>query len=150
MPRRVTLRATLVLVALAFVAASTIQARLSGDLSAAKPAVRDPPGFVTNAPGLKVAKSLAAAGQVPALRGARKKMPSVRRVVATAPAVIPTPVVPAATISPTPTASPPVTPPAPPSYVPPAPSPEPATPEGTPAPTSTPPDSGEFDTTGEP
>ena len=149
MPNRLTLRTTLVLVALAFGAAFAIQALLDGDSSAAKPAVKDAHGFVPNTPGLKVAKSLAAAGQVPALRDARNKTPSVRRVLA-APTVIPTPVMPAATIIPTPTASPPPTPPAPPRYVPPAPSPKPATPERTPAPTSTPPDSGEFDTTGEP
>ena len=149
MPSQLTLRATLVLAAVAFGAASAIQAWLSGDSSAAKPAVADAPGPVTNAPGPKIAKPLAAAGQIPALRDARKP-PPVRRVVAAAPTVIPTPVVPAATMSPTPTASPPVTPPAPPRYIPPAPSPEPVTPERTPAPTSTPPDSGEFDTTGEP
>jgi hypothetical protein len=150
MPSRLTLRATLVLVALAFAAASAIQARLGGDSSAAKPAVQNAPGVVTNAPGLKVAKSLPAAGQVPELRDARKKTPSLRRVVAAAPTVVPTPVAPAATMSPTPTATPPTIPPSPPRYVPPAPSPKPAAPERTPAPTSTPPDSGEFDTTGEP
>jgi len=149
MPNRLTLRATLVLAARAFGAASAIEPRLGGDLSAVKPAVTDVPEFVSKVPGPRIAKSLAAARQVPALRDARKT-PSVRRVVAAAPTVIPTPVMPAATMSPTPTASPPVTPPAPPRYIPPAPSPEPATPDRTPAPTSTPPDSGEFDTTGEP
>lgn len=147
MPNRLTLRATLVLVALAFGAAFAIQALLGGDSSAAKRAAKDAPGLVTNAPGLRTAKSLAPVGQVPALREARNKKPPVRRVVAAAPAVIPTPT---ATMSPTPTASPPPPPPPPPRYIPPAPSPKPAAPERTPAPISTPPDSGEFDTTGEP
>ena len=150
MPNRLTLRATLVLVALAFGVASAIQSLLAGDSSAGKPAVHDGPGFVTNAPGPGVAMSLAAAGQVPALRDARKKKPSVRRAVTAGPTVIPTPVMPAAPMSPTPTATPPDIPPAPPRYIPPAPSPKPATPEPSPAPTSTPPDSGEFDSIGEP
>jgi len=150
MSNRLTLRATVVLVALAFGAAFTIQALLGGDSSAAKRAAKDTRGFVTTAPGLKVAKSLTAVGQVAPLRDARRATPSVRSVVLAAPSVTPTPVMPAATMSPTPTASPPPTPPAPPRSIPPAPSPKPAVPERTPAPTSTPPDSGEFDTTGEP
>ncbi len=148
MPDGLSLRSTLLLVALAFGLAFATQALLSGGSSAAKPAAKQSArGFVTNAPGPRVALSLAAARKVPALRdAARKRKPSVRRVVQAAPTVTPTPVMPAATMSPTPTATPPYIPPAPPRV---APKPVP-TPKPTPPPTSTPPDSGEFDSTGEP
>lgn len=146
MRNRLTFRATLVLVAFAFGVACAIQPVLGGDSSAGRPAAHDRAGFVTDAPGPHVAVSLAAAGQVPALRDARKKKRPVRAVVTVAPTASPTPIAPAATVSPTPTAAPP----APPRSIPPAPSPTPAAPRPTPPPTSTPPDSGEFDTTGEP
>ena len=152
MPNRLSLRSTLLLIALAFGLAFAIQVLLGDASSAAKPAAKQSaPGFVTNAPGPRVALSQAAAGKVPALRDARKKVarkrkPSVRRVVQAAPTVTPTPVMPAATMSPTPTATPPYILPAPPRM---APKPVP-TPTPKPPPTSTPPDSGEFDSTGEP
>ena len=144
-----TLRATLVLVVLAFGAASVIPPALGGQTSAGKPVVEDGTGFVTATPGPEVAMSIAAAGQVPTLRNARKKAPAVRRTVTPAPTVVPTPVTtPTATPTATPAAT--ATPTAAPRYIPPPPSQTPAAPEPTQAPTSIPEDSGEFDTTGEP
>ena len=142
MRNRLTVRATLVLVAFAFGVAFAIHPLVGGS---AEPTVQDRPGVVTDAPGPDVAVSLAAARQVPALRDARRKKRPVRAAPTVAPTATSTPTPPAATASPTPTTAPPA-PPAPP----PAPRPTPAAPEPTPAPTSTPPDSGEFDTTGEP
>ena len=145
MRNRLTVRATLVLVAFAFGVALAIQPLLGGASSAEQPTVQDRPGVVTDAPGPDVALSLAAARQVPALRDARRKKRPVRAAPTVAPTATSTPTPPAATASPTPTTAPPA-PPVPP----PTPRPTPAAPEPTPAPTSTPPDSGEFDTTGEP
>ena len=142
---RLTVRATLVLVAFAFGVAFAIQPLLGGESSAERPTVQDRPRVVTDAPGPDVALSLAAR-QVPALRDARrKKKRPVRAAPTVAPTTTSTPTPPAATASPTPSPAPPA-PPVPP----PTPRPTPAAPEPTPAPTSTPPDSGEFDTTGEP
>ena len=146
MRNRLTVRATLALVAVAFAVSLAIQPLLGGESSAGKPAVQDRAGFVTGAPGPNVALSLAAVRQVPALREARKKKRTVRAVVTAAPKVSPTPTAPAATVTPTPTPTPTA---APPRAIPPAPAPTPAAPRPTPAPTSTPPDAGEFDTTGE-
>jgi hypothetical protein len=144
---RLTVRATLVLVAFAFGVAFAIQPLLGGESSAERPTVQDRPRVVTDAPGPDVALSLAAR-QVPALRDARtKKKRPVRAAPTVAPTAASTPTPPAATAtaSPTPSTAPPAPPPPPPT-----PRPTPAAPEPTPAPTSTPPDSGEFDTTGEP
>ncbi len=143
---RLTVRATLVLVAFAFGVSLAIQPLLGGDSSAEEPVARDRPGLVMDAPGSEVALSLAAARQVPALREPRKKKRPVRPVATAAPTATPTPVTPVetATATPTPTAAPPP----PPAPAPPAPTPAP--PKPTPEPTSTPPPSGEFDTTGEP
>lgn len=147
MRNRLTVRATLVLVAFAFGVAFAIQPLLGGESSAEQPTVQDRAGVVTDAPGPDLALSLAAARQVPALRDAGRKKRPVRAAPTVAPTATSTPTPPAATAtaSPTPTTAPPA-PPAPP----PTPRPTPAAPEPTPAPTSTPPDSGEFDTSGEP
>jgi outer membrane biosynthesis protein TonB len=145
MRNRLTVRATLVLVAFAFGVAFAIQPLQGGESSAEQPTVQDRAGVVTDAPGPDVALSLGAARQVPALRDARRKKRPVRAAPTVAPTATSTPTPPAATASPTPATAPPA-PPAPP----PTPRPTPAAPEPTPAPTSTPPDSGEFDTTGEP
>jgi len=144
MRNRLTVRATLVLVAFAFGVAFAIHPLVAG--SAEQPTVQDRPGVVTDAPGPDVAVSLAAARQVPALRDARRKKRAVRAAPTVAPTATWTPTPTAtATATPTPTTAPPA-----PQAPPPAPRPTPAAPEATPAPTSTPPDSGEFDTTGEP
>jgi hypothetical protein len=141
---RLTVRATLVLVAFAFGVAFAIQPLLGGESSAERPTVQDRPRVVTDAPGPDVALSLAAR-QVPALRDARrKKKRPVRAAPTVAPTATSTPTPPAATASPTPSTAPPALPP------PPTPRPTPAAPKPTPAPTTTVPDSGDFDTTGEP
>src|SRR5512132_1487093 len=72
MRNRVTVRATLVLVAFAFGVAFAIQPPLGGESSAQRPTVQDRPRVVTDAPGPDVALS-PAARQVPALRDARRK-----------------------------------------------------------------------------
>ena len=151
MPDGLSLRSALLLVALAFGLTFCVQALLSGGSPAAKPAAKQSAhGSVVSAPGAEPDSTLAAAAKVPALRDARKQKPSVRRVVQAAPTVAPAPVVPTTTMSPTPTAAPPYIPPAP-RRVAPKPVPEPApTSVPKPAPTSTPPDSGGFDTYGEP
>jgi hypothetical protein len=163
MPDRLSLRSTLLLVALAFGVAFAIQVLLGGGSSAAQSAAKQSaPGFVANAPGAQPDLSLTAAGTVPALRDprqprkrrvhtrkpARKKKPSVRRVVKAAPTVAPAPVMGAAPVLPTPTAAPRYIPPAPRRSTP-APRPKPAAPKPKPAPTSTPQASGEFDSSGE-
>jgi hypothetical protein len=151
MPDHLSLRSTLLLVALAFGVTFAIQALLGGGSSAAEPAAKHSVrGVVASAPTAEPDLSLAAAGTVPTLRDprkpARKKKPSVRKVVKAAPKVAPAPVMPAAAMSPTPTAAPPYIPPAPRRVAPkPAPKPKPK-----PVPTSTPPDSGEFDSSDEP
>ena len=160
MPDRLSLRSTLLLVALAFGLAFAIQALRNGGSPTTEPAAKESQhGSVASAPGAEPDPSLEAAAKVPALRDARKivarkQKPSVRRVVQAAPTAAPAPVVPTATVSPTPTAALPSVPPAPPPVVRnPVPKPK-STPAPTtvprPAPTSTPPDSGEFDTYGEP
>jgi outer membrane biosynthesis protein TonB len=142
---RLTVRATLVMVAFAFGVAFAIQPLLGGESSAERPTVQDRPRVVTDAPGPDVALSLAAR-QVPALRDARrKKKRPVRAAPTVAPTATSTPTPPAATASPTPSTAPPAPPPPPPT-----PRPTPAAPKPTPAPTTTVPDSGDFDTTGEP
>jgi outer membrane biosynthesis protein TonB len=160
MPDRLSLRSSLLLVALAFGLAFAIQALVNDGSPTTNPAANESPhGSVASAPGAEPDASLAGAAKVPALRdartiAARKQKPSVRRVVQAAPTAAPAPVEPTATASPTPTAAPPYVPPAPRPVVPnPVPKPK-STPAPTtvpkPAPTSTPPDSGEFDTYGEP
>ena len=142
-----TLRATLVMVVLAFGAASVIPSALGGQVSAGKPVVEDGTGFVAATPGPEVAMSIAAAKRVPALRASRKKTPAARPTATAAPTVVPAPVT---TPTATPTTTPTAAPTAPPRYIPPPPTQTPAAPKPTPAPTSVPEDSGEFDTTGEP
>ena len=142
---RLTVRSTLVLVAFAFGVAFAIQPLLGGESSAERPTVQDRPRVVTDAPGPDVALSLAAARRVPALRDARRKERAVLAAPTVAPTTTSTPTPPAATASPTPSPAPPAPPPPPPT-----PRPTPAAPEPTPAPTTTLPDSGDFDTTGEP
>jgi hypothetical protein len=155
MPDRLTLRATLILVAIALGLAFAI-GTLAGGSPAAKPTAKSGRGPVTSAPGARVELSLTAASTVPALR--HPEQARARRVharepariesasVEAAPKLAKAPVVRGAPISPTPTAAP--------RYIAPTPhrvAPTPV-PKHKPEPTaiSTPPDSGEFDTSGEP
>jgi hypothetical protein len=147
MPKRLSLRATVVLVALAFGLALAVQALLSGGSSAAAPvAQRSADGLLAKAPAAAAPDlKLAAAADVPALReprARRKPKPKRRRV---REAATPAPVVTAAPVvtpTPTPTPTPPTATPVP-RAVQPAPRSTP-----TPAPTSPPPE-GDFDTTGD-
>ena len=156
MPDGLTPRATVLLVAVAFGVAFCVQALLGGGSSPARPAEAKQQVAAdasTDTPAAQPSVRLVAAGTVPALRDprkprkrrARKPKRTVRKVVRVAPRVTPAPVVPTATAQPVPTAAP--------RYIPPAPrrtpAPTPAAPKPTPPPASTPPDSGEFDTTGE-
>ena len=152
MPDGLTLRSTLLVAALAFGLAFTIQALMGGGgTSAAKPAAtRSAPEPVADVPGAEPDLRLAAGKAVPALRNPRKpRKPRKRRVRVSKPqprvqpAPTPTRAMSAPTVVPTPTAAP--------RYIPPAPrqpTPKPPAPKPTPAPTSPPP-SGEFDTTGD-
>ena len=163
MPDRLTTRATVMLVVLAFGLTFAVRALVSGGSSAAvPPAKQDARTLVAEAPDAEPDLQLGAA-TVPALQDARK--PPKRRVrarkpkrrVVRAPRVQPRPVMPAATAQPAPAAVPrsvapvpaPVPAPAPQRFTP-APQPRPPAPRPTPAPTSGPPTSGVFDTTGEP
>ena len=157
MPDGLTPRATVLLVAFAFGLAFCAQAVLGGESSPGRPAEakQNATAASRGAPAAQPRLQLVSAGTVPALRDprkpherrARKPKPKVRQAVRVAPTVTPEPVVPTATAEPVPTASPRYIPPTPQRT--PAPTPKPATPKPTPPPTSTPPDSGEFDTTGE-
>lgn len=155
MPDRLTFRATLVLVAIALGLAFAI-GTLGGGSSGAKPTAKSGPGPVMSPLRAGVELSLPAARPVPALR--HPQQPRKRRVrprtptriesasVEAAPKLAQAPVVRGAPISPTPTAAP--------RYIAPTPhrvAPTPV-PKHKPEPTaiSTPPDSGEFDTSGEP
>lgn len=154
MPDGLTLRATGLLVALAFGLTFAVQALLGGGSPAAKPAAKQRGAvFIADAPG--AAPDLRLPAAVPALREprqprkrkahirkhARKPAPAVRKIAAA----------PTYTPAPAPTANPRYTPT--PRYIPPPPQPQPrpkpVTPRSTPAPPSTP-TSGEFDTSGEP
>jgi hypothetical protein len=145
MPHRLSLRATVVLVALAFGLSLAVQALLSGGSSAAAPgADRSVTAFSAAEAGAAPDLELDPAGTVPALREPRqprkRRAPSRTR---TRAAVTPPPV---ATATPVVTATP--APPAPTPFsrsVAPAPR---STPKPAPAPTSPPP-SGEFDTSGD-
>jgi hypothetical protein len=156
MPDRLSLRRTLLLVALAFGLAFAVQAPLGGGSSAAEPAAKQSaPGLVASAPTAEPDLSLAAAGTVPALRDprqprrrrvrtrkpARKNHSSVRRVVKVAPKLAPAPVMVTAPVRPTPTATPRYIAPAPRRSTP-APKPKP---KPKPAPAPTPEPSSEFD-----
>ena len=140
MPDRLSLRSTLLLVALAFGLTFTIQALLSGGKPTAKPltAARAPVS-VSAAPGAEPDLSLAAARTVPALRNPRPPERKKRRV---------RKVKPAPTVAPTPVASVSPTPPPTPQYVAPTPKRKP-TPKPKPTRTPTPDASGEFDSSGE-
>jgi hypothetical protein len=150
MPDGLTPRATVLLVAFAFGLAFCAQAVLGGESSPGRPAEakQNATAASRGEPAAQPRLQLVAAGTVPALREPRKpRQRRARKVVRVAPTVTPEPVVPTATAEPVPTASPRYIPPTPQRT--PAPTPKPATPKPTPPPTSTPPDSGEFDTTGE-
>jgi hypothetical protein len=159
MPGRLSLRFTLLLVAVAFGLTVAVPMLLGGGSSAAAPAAKQgAQRSPVDAPGAEPNLRLAAAGTVPALRDPRQprkrhvrthkpaRKPAVRRVVRAAPRVQRAPVVPAPTARPEPTAAPRYVPPAP-RYVAPVHHTKPAAPKPTPAPTA-PPASGEFDTTG--
>jgi hypothetical protein len=153
MPQRVTLRAAVAAVAVAF-GVTALVAVQRGDSSAARAPVKAVASkTVADTPGGAPDLRLAGSRRVPALRDPRKPRvrrkpkPVVRRVV---PA--PAPVRQAPTATPKPKPKPAAT--AAPRYVPPAPAPAPARPR--PAPTAPPPsgqfdtgDSGDFDTTGQ-
>ena len=163
MSNGLSLRTTVLLVALAFGVTFAVQALLDGGSSAATPraAKQGVSEVEAAAPGAAPDLELAGAS-VPALREPRqprkrkrkpqprKEKPTVRKVVKAAPRARPAPVMPAATAQPTPapTAAPRYVAPAP-RHVAPAP-PRPTAPKPAPAPTSAPPASGEFDTSGEP
>jgi hypothetical protein len=154
MPKSLSVRATAVLVTLAFGLTFAVHALLGGASSAAKPAARKAAAaFVADAPGATPDLKLVASKAVPALREPRQPRkpkvhhrkrahtPAVRKVVR-APSITPAPMTPAPRSTPTPT----------PRYIPPAPrhvTPKPAKPKATPAPTAAPP-SGDFDTDGQP
>jgi hypothetical protein len=147
MPDGLSARATVILVALAFGAAFTLQALLTAGSSAAKPVGKaSAPVVAAVVPVVEPDLSLAAAGAVPALRDPRKpvrhkKKPARkvgRKKVAPAPAAE---VQPVATPTPTPRYTPPVA----------QPIRKPAAPKAKPKPTpkATPEPAGEFDTSGE-
>lgn len=141
MPDRLSLRATLLVIVLAFCLTFTIQTLASGESTAKPVAAAAAPISVAAAPAVAPDLSLAAVRTVPALRNPRPPKRKKRRVrkVKPAPRVARTPVT---RVSPTPTATP--------RYVPPAPRLKPApTPKPKPIPTSTPEPAGEFDSSGE-
>jgi hypothetical protein len=162
MPDGLTPRATALLVAFVFGVMVCVQALLGGGSTPTRPAgaKQNIAGAVGAAPAAQPELRLVAAGSVPALREPRKppkprerrvRKPkrTVRKVVPVTPSFTPAPVVPTATAQPVPvpTATPRYIPPAPVRT--PAPPPKPAAPKPTPPPASTPPNSGDFDTTGE-
>ena len=153
MPRQVTLRTTLVLIATAFCLALAVQA-FTGRSSAPKRVATADAATLAEQPGPQVDLALSATPRVPALQNPikpkpkpkpkkkRKRKPKPARVAAPAPVVS----VPTATATPDPTPVP--TPryvPTPRPYVPPA-----RTPAPKPKPPATPEPSGDFDTSGEP
>ena len=160
MPDRLSLRSTLLLVALAFGLAFAIQALLSGGSPTANPAANESrTGPSASAPAAEPDPSLAVAAKVPALRDARKhaaRKQKPLRPQGRAGGAYGRPGASRAHRDHEPDADrrPAPSPPAPRPVVPkPVPTPKP-TPAPTtvpmPAPTSTPSDSGEFDTNGEP
>ena len=152
MPDRLTLGATVVLVAVALGLAFGGAVLVGGGASAAKPIAKRGPAVVRTTPGPAMELGLTAARAVPALRASRKGRAQLRtptrirrRSVPPALTLISAPVAPAESARPTPTAVPrPVASPPPRA----APAPKPANPE--PTPFATPGSSGDFDTTGEP
>jgi len=151
MSDRLTLEATLVLVAVALGLAFGAAVLMGGGASAAKPSAKRAPAFVRETPAPVMDLGLTAARAVPALRASRSRglqprRPGgvTRRSVAPAVELISAPVVPTGSARPTPTAvRREVARPSP--RVAPAPTPKPA-----PTPIGTPESSGDFDTTGEP
>jgi hypothetical protein len=142
MPRRLSVRATVVAVSLLFSLCFGIQAL--GRASSPKAAVRPTLSPLVEHPGAAPRLSLVAAQRVPALRDPRRPKPKPkpkpkRHKVAAAPKPAPVQTVPAATAVPTPTPAATAAPA--PRYVPPARTPT-HTPKATPAP------SGSFDTSG--
>jgi hypothetical protein len=140
MPRRLTLRATVVLVSLLFSVCFTLQ--LLGRSSSPRAAMRATQSPLVERPGAAPKLSLVAAKRVPALRDPRKPKPKpkpTRHKVVAAPKPPPVQATPTATASPIPTPAATAAPT--PRYVPPARTPAP-TPKATPAP------SGSFDTSG--
>jgi hypothetical protein len=146
-------------VALALGCAFAIQALVSGRPFTGKPAVvQNALAEVAQADEPVVEPLLQPVGRIPALREARRPRSRharahrpqrrARKVVKAVPSVQRSPLVPAATVQPRPAATP--------RPIAPAPQPRapvvvltPAAPKPTPAPPTAPPDSGEFDTTGE-
>jgi hypothetical protein len=158
MPDRLSLRSTLLWVALTFGLAFAMQAPLGGGTSAAESAAKTGvPAVVANAPAAEPDLSLTTNATVPALRDARQ--PRKRRArkpvrsqtrsvrsVEVAPMLVSAPV----SATPTPTATPRDSAPAPQRSTPapkPKAEPKPAAPK--PAPAPDPPTSGEFDTSGD-
>ena len=155
MPDGLTPRATVLLVALAFGLTFCVQALLGGGSSKGGPADAKPKVAAPVAADTPAAQSdvrLVAAGTVPALRDPRKprkrrvRKPkrTVRKVVRVAPVAPRKRVVPTATARAGADRGPALHPACSRTHPAPAPKPKP-----TPPPASTPPDSGEFDTTGE-
>jgi len=145
MPRQLSLRTTVALVALLFSLCVCVQ--MLGRSSSPKAAVRAAPSLLADQPGAAPKLALNAGQRVPALRDPRKppkrKPKPKRRKVVAAPKPAPVRIVPTATATPAPTATAaprPVVTPAP-RYIPPARTPAP-TPKASPAP------SGSFDTSG--
>jgi hypothetical protein len=150
-PDRLTLPATLVLVAVALGLAFGGAVLVGTGGSRAKPTTAQAPALVQHAPESAIALELKVGPAVPALRVAREAKARLERSTGVAPGaatraltVASAPVVPAGSAQPTPTAVPRDVAPAPRRVVAP---PEP-TPLPTPAPT--PESAGDFDTTGEP
>lgn len=149
MPDRLTLGATLVVVAVALGLAFGAAVLVGGGASAAKPIAKRAPALVRNTPPPVMELGLTAARAVPALRASRKGPVKARTPVrvakpSAAMTLISAPAAPAESAHPTPTAVPrAVRTPAP--RVTPAPTPEP---ESTPF--TSPDSSGDFDSTGEP
>ena len=143
MPRRLSLRATVVVVSLLFSVCFAMQTL--GRSSSPKAAVRAAtPSPLVERPGAAPKVALSAAARVPALRDPRKPKPKPKpkpkhRKVVAAPKPAPVHLAPMATSTPAPAAT--VAPAPTPRYVPPARTPAP-TPKATPAP------SGSFDTSG--
>jgi len=150
MPDRLTLEATLALVAIALGLAFGAAVLAGGGASAAKPIAKRAPALVRNTPPPVMELGLTAARAVPALRASRKGPVKARTPVrvakrSAAMTLISAPAAPAESAHPTPTAVPrAVRTPAP--RVTPAPTPKP---ESTPF-TSPDDSSGDFDSTGEP
>ena len=141
MPRRLSVRTTVLVVSLLFSACFCIQ--LLGRSTSPKAAVRTTPSPGVERPGTAPKVTLSAAQRVPALRDPRKqpKRKRKRRKIVAAPKPAPVRVVPAATATPRPAVTAAPRPAPAPRYIPPARTPAP-TQKASPAP------SGSFDTSG--